>query len=143
MSKSWIRLLSVLALLSGCNQLGPTSTAAEAVRIENTPGMAVVYVVRTRPDLSYLTAPIVVDEKFVGPTYAGTYIRLELPPGRHVISGYAQDNGAITVDVQADRVYFVQHSVSGSWRATSPHSFYTVNTEARGRAAMVGASRAG
>src|SRR4051794_20819880 len=106
MSKIWILVLSVLALISGCTQFGPSPAASEAVRIENTPGMAVVYLVRTRPDLSYLTAPIVVDEKFVGPTYAGTYIRLELAPGQHVISGYAQDNGAITLNVQADRVYF-------------------------------------
>jgi hypothetical protein len=141
MSKTWIRVFSVLALLSGCAQLGPTPAPQQAVRIENTPGMAVVYLVRTRPDISYLTAPIVVDEKYIGPTYAGTYMRLELPAGRHVISGYAADNGAITLNVQADRVYFVQHSVSGSWRATSPHSFFTVIDEPRARAAMAGASR--
>ena len=141
MFKTCIRMLSVLALLAGCTQLGPGPAASQAVRIENTPGMAVVYVVRTRPDMSYLTAPIVVDDKYVGPTYAGTYIRLELSPGRHVISGYAQDNGAIALNVQADRVYFVQHTVSGSWRATSPHSFFSMMDESRARAAMATAWR--
>jgi hypothetical protein len=141
MFKSSIGLVALLALLAGCTQMGPTPAATQAVNIQSTPGMAVVYLVRTRPDISYLTAPIVVDEKYVGPTYAGTYMRLELAPGRHVISGYAQDNGAITLNVQADRVYFVQHSVSGSWRATSPHSFFTMMDESRARAAMATAWR--
>jgi hypothetical protein len=66
-------------------------------------------------------------------------MRLEVAPGRHHISGYGHDNGAITLDVQADRIYFVQHTVSGSWRSTSPHSFFTVINEARARAAMAGA----
>jgi hypothetical protein len=141
MFKTWVRLVSVLALVSGCAQLGPSPAATQAVRIENTPGMAVVYLVRTRPDISYLTAPIVVDDRYVGPTYAGTYMRLEMSPGRHVISGYAQDNGAIALNVQADRVYFVQHSVGGSWRAVNPHSFFTVIDEPRARAAMANAWR--
>jgi hypothetical protein len=141
MSKNWMYMLSVLALLSGCAQVGPGPGATQAVQIEKTAGMAVVYLVRTRPDISYLTAPIVVDDKYVGPTYAGTYMRLELTPGRHVISGYAQDNGAITLNVQADRVYFVQHSVSGSWRATSPHSFFSMMDESRARTAIANSWR--
>ncbi|HEY0723497.1 MAG TPA: DUF2846 domain-containing protein [Pyrinomonadaceae bacterium] len=143
MFKIFIRMLSVLALLSGCTQLGPTPAATQAVHIDGTPGKAVVYVVRTRPDMSYLTAPIMVDDTPLGATYAGTYMRLELTPGQHVLRGYAQDNGSIKMNVQADRVYFVQHSVAGSWRVTSPHSFFTVIDEARARAAMVGASLAG
>jgi hypothetical protein len=143
MLKTLIGSIAVLALLSGCTQLGTGAASAEAVRIEGTPGAGVVYIVRTRPDISYLTAPLLVDDRPVGATYAGSYLRLELAPGRHVIRGYAQDNGAITLDVQADRVYFVQHSVGGSWRATSPHSFFTVIDEARARAALARASRAG
>ena len=143
MFKIFIRMLSVVALLSGCAQFGPSPAAMQAVRIEGTPGMAVVYLVRTRPDVSYLTAPLMVDDRPVGATYAGTYMRFELPPGRHVIRGYAQDNGTIAMNLQADRVYFVQQAVLGSWRVTSPLSSFTVIDENRARAAMVGASRAG
>jgi len=38
--------------------------------------------------------------------------------------------------VQPDRIYFVQHTVSGSWRATNPHSFFSMMNEARARAAL-------
>jgi hypothetical protein len=143
MLKTWIGMLSVIALLSGCAQMGPSPAEHQNVRIEGTPGRAVVYIVRTYPDLSYLTTPVVVADRMVGATHAGTYIRVELPPGRHVISGYAQDNGAMTLDMQADRVYFVRQTVSGSWRATNPHSFFSVIDEARARAAMARASRIG
>jgi hypothetical protein len=138
MTKFLFGLFAVLALL-GCASMstGPQA-GGPAPQIVSTPGKAVVYIVRTRPDTSYLTGTLVVDERVVGSTYAGTYMRLELTPGRHRISGYGQDSGAITIDVQSDQIYFVQHSVSGSWRAQSPHSFFTVLSEARGRAALVG-----
>lgn len=142
MLKTWIGILAVLASLAACAPL-PTAPEAQAIRIEGTPGMAVIYLVRTRPDVSYLTAQVAVDDRMVGATFAGTYIRIEVPAGRRHLSGTGQDNGALKLDVQADRVYFVQHTVIGSWRTTNPHSFFRVIDEARARAAMVGASQAG
>ena len=91
---------------------------------------------RTRPDLSYLPTTIKLNDQMIGSTYAGTYFRLEVQPGRHVLTGYGEDNGSITLDVQADRLYFVQHTVSGSWRATSPHSFFRIIPESEGRAVV-------
>jgi hypothetical protein len=143
MLRVWMAVLATVALLAGCTAMAPAPQSS-APRAESSPGKAVVYIVRTRPDLSYLAAPLVVDDRMIGASYAGTYFRLELAPGRHRISGYAQDNGAMTVDVQPDRVYFIQHTVSGSWRATSPHSFFSVMNEGRARAAMArGAPAAG
>src|SRR5688572_4208762 len=112
MLKTWTGFLAVLALLTGCAPLAPAARDTAAVQIQGTPGVAVIYLVRTSPDVSYLAAPVVLDERVIGPTYAGTYYRLEVPAGRHRLSGYAQDSGALTVDVQADRVYFIQHTVS-------------------------------
>jgi hypothetical protein len=40
-------------------------------------------------------------------------------------------------------VYFVQHTVIGSWRVTSPHSFFRVIDEARARSILAGASKVG
>jgi hypothetical protein len=141
MTKTWLGLIAVLALLAGCTSIGPQA-GGSVPQVVSTPGQAVIYVVRTKPDTSYLTATLTLDGEIVGSTHAGTYMRLEVAPGRHRLSGYGHDNGAITLDVQADRIYFVQHSVSGSWRATSPHSFFTVINEARARAAMAGAINA-
>jgi hypothetical protein len=133
--------LFALVFVTGCAQFGPTQAERQAVRIESSPGVAVVYLIRSNPDVSYLTAPVVVNDRMVGATYAGTYMRLEVPAGRVHMSGYAGDNGSLTMDVQADRVYFVQHTVSGSWRVTNPHSFFRVIDEARARSVLVGASR--
>ena len=143
MTRNWIGMLALLALLAGCASMGPSAQDTQAVRIEGTPGKAVIYLVRTHPDLSYLTAQVTIGDTLIGATFAGTYYRVEVPAGRHKLSGTGQDNGALTIDVQADRVYFVQHTVSGSWRATNPHSFFRMIDEPRARAAMVGSERKG
>ena len=143
MSKILLALFAALALFAGCTSLsvGPHA-GGPTPQIVGAPGKAVLYIVRTRPDTSNLTGTLVVDGEVVGSTHAGTYMRLELSPGRHRISGYGHDNGAIALDLRPDSIYFVQHSVSGSWREQSPHSFFTVLTEQRGRAAMAGAVNA-
>jgi hypothetical protein len=143
MLRIWIGIVASVAMLGACAPLSPSVQSTAAPRIEGTPGKAVIYIVRTRPDLSYLTAPLALDDQMIGATNAGTYFRLEVAPGHHRIAGYAQDSGAINLDVQANRVYFVQHTVAGSWRATSPNSFFHVIDESRARAAMAGAVRAG
>ena len=139
MLKTWIGLFATLVLLTACAPMKVAPGSASVPQIQGTPGKAVIYVVRTRPDLSYLTSTLTLDDQLIGSTHAGTYIRLEVTPGRHRISGYASDNGAISLDVHADRVYFVQHTVSGSWRTTNPHSFFRMIDENTARAAMVGA----
>lgn len=144
MLKTWLGILASLVLFAACAPMGlsPRSPTA-APQVQGTPGKAVIYVVRSRPDLSYLTATLTLDDQLIGSTHAGTYMRLEVSPGRHRLSGFAQDNGAITLDVQSDRVYFVQHTVSGSWRATNPHSFFRVIDENTARGVMRGAQLVG
>lgn len=144
MLKTWPGILASLVLFAACAPMGlsPRSPTA-APQVQGTPGKAVIYVVRSRPDLSYLTATLTLDDQLIGSTHAGTYMRLEVSPGRHRLSGFAQDNGAITLDVRSDRVYFVQHTVSGSWRATNPHSFFRVIDENTARGVMRGAQLVG
>ena len=143
MLKTWLGLIAALAFVAGCTSMSGSPQAGGPVpQIQSAPGKAVIYVVRSRPDLSDLTATLKLNDQIVGSTYSGTYMRFEVAPGRHHITGYGHDNGAITLDVQPDRIYFVQHTVSGSWRATSPHSFFRVIDEARARAVMAGATNA-
>jgi hypothetical protein len=143
MLKLWIAVLVAFATLGACAPMTPATESSASPSIQGTPGKAVVYIIRTRPDVSYLTAPLVLDDRMIGASYAGTHFRLELDPGRHRLSGYASDNGAINLDVKADRIYFVQHTVSGSWRAVNPHSFFRLIDESRARSAIAGTSRAG
>jgi hypothetical protein len=142
MFKTWVGILAALALTAACAPFQQPDP--QAVRIEGTPGMAVIYIVRTRPDISYVPAQIALDGNLLGTTHAGTYFRLEVPAGRHRISGYGVDAGDITLNTQAGQIYFIRQSVAGSWRSpTSLSSFYTVIDEARARAAMAGAEKAG
>lgn len=138
---------AVLALglaLAGCASFYPSPQAMQAVSIQGTPGKAVIYLVRGDPDLSIVAAQIALDGELLGTSYAGTYFRVEVPAGRHRFSGYGVDGGNITLDVQADRVYFVQQYVAGIRRSpTSLTSSYKVIDETKARATMVGASRAG
>jgi hypothetical protein len=142
MSKNRIGIVALVALLAACAPLAP-APGAQDVRIEGTPGAAVIYLVRTNPDLSDVAAPVVVNDDMVGATHAGTYIRLELPAGRHRMSGFASDNGSLTLNVERDRIYFIRHTVTSSYRSMNPESSFQMIDEARGRAAMAGASRAG
>jgi len=143
MFKGLIAVLIVIVSLAAC-AIGPTAQQTQAVPIKGTPGVAVVYLVRSNPDLSYLPATVTLDGQLVATTYAGTYLRMEVPAGRHRLSGYAVDSGAINLDVQADRVYFVHQTVAGSWRSpSSMTSFFRLVDEQRARTMMVGATPAG
>ena len=140
MLKTWIGIVLALVTLAACAPMAPQAMPT----VQGAPGKAVIYVVRTRPDASYLTAPITLDGEQLGATFAGTYMRLEVAPGTHRLAGYGADMGSITVNVAGDRVYFVQHSVAGSWRSPQPMSFFTLLDDSRGRAALARApQRAG
>jgi hypothetical protein len=141
MFKTWIGILAALALTAACAPL-PTSGPRDA-RIEGTPDKAVIYLVRSNPDLGPLPAQVVVNDNLIGSTHPGTYYRLEVPAGRLRITGYTQDTGAITLDTQAGGVYFVQHKVSGTWRSPTPHSFFSVINEGQARAVMARAWKVG
>ena len=106
-------LIFLLALLlPGCAPLPPSPADLEAKRFSPVPGKAVVYVVRDRPDFSDEGGSIMLDDRLVGTTYPGTYLRLVVEPGRHTLRGFAGDAGRFTLDVPPDGVYFVQQSVT-------------------------------
>ena len=138
MRQNWIGILAVAVLVAACAIPAPDP---RRVQIENTPGSAVIYLVRSKPDLGTLPAQVVIGDRLVGTTYPGTYYRVEVPAGRHRLAGTGVDTGALTLDTRAGGVYFVQQRVTGDWRAVSPHSFFSVIDEPRARAVMAYAER--
>lgn len=140
MFKTWIGILAALILTAAC---APLHQPYDTQPITKTPGKAVIYVVRSNPDLGPLPAQVTLDGELIGSTHPGTYYRLEVPAGRHRLGGYGQDTGAMTIDVQSDRIYFVQHKVSGTFRSPTPHSFFSSIDEAQARAAMSRSWKAG
>ena len=136
------RLLVLLLTLAGCAPLPPSPQDIEAKRFQQVPGKAVIYLVRNDPDLSHEVATVMLDDRMMGSTHPGTYFRWVLEPGRHQIRGYAGDNGSMTIDVGADRMYFVQQSVSRLFHGFA-QSFFRLIPEPHGRAAVLRAELVG
>ena len=144
MTRLWTVLCAVfVVVVAACTQIPPTAQDVQAKRIESAPGKAVIYLVRTKPDVSDMPAPVMLDDQLIGSTYAGTYYRLEVSPGRHRIRGYSQDAGSINVDVQGDRIYFVQHTVIASRLTPDPMSVFRLIPEGEGRAVVARGQLAG
>ena len=118
--------LSLSLALAACAPLPPSPADLEAKRFERVPGMAVLYLVREHPDFVSEPASVMLDDRMVGSTYPGTYIRMVVPPGRHELRGFAGDNGRFMLDVPPDGVYFVQQSVTRMFAGPAQSRFRPV-----------------
>jgi hypothetical protein len=136
------RLLLLAFVLAGCAPLPPSPADIEAKRFDSVPGKAVIYVVRSEPDISREVSTLMLDDNMMGSTYPGTYFRWVVEPGRHQIRGYAGDNGAITIDAAPDRIYYVQQTVSRMFQGFA-QSFFRPIPEPHGRAAVLRGELAG
>ncbi|MDP2398544.1 MAG: hypothetical protein Q8M53_09340 [Burkholderiales bacterium] len=124
-------LLTVLLLIAGCAQLPPLPEDAAAKRFEALPDRAVIYLVRPALDPRF-TVPVILNDRMIGSTYHGTFLRIEVPAGRYVLRGMAGDSGAIVVDAAVGRIYYVEHRAYG-YRTFTDSSFSAVDPR-RGQA---------
>jgi hypothetical protein len=136
------RVLLLAFVMAACAPLPPSPQDLEAKRFEMVPGKAVIYLVRDDPDVSRDPGTLMLDDMMMGSSYPGTYFRWVVDPGRHQIRGYAGDTGSITMDVSADRMYFVQHSYSRGFFGFG-QSFFRVVPESYGRGAVLRGELAG
>lgn len=124
--------LAAVLLVTGCvAPLPPTPRDIESKRFEQVPGKAVIYVARGRPDFTREPTGVMLDDMMMGTSYPGTYFRWVVAPGRHRIAGFAGDGGVITLDAGADRIHFIQHSVSNMFGRV--HSTFQPVPEYHGR----------
>jgi hypothetical protein len=128
-------LLLAMLLITGCAQLPPPPEDAVAKRFENMPDRAVIYLARHALEPSYI-APVMLDDQMIGSTYRGTYMRIEIPAGTHVLRGLAGDSGGIRMSVEAGKIYYVQHRAYG-YRTFVSSSFDPVGPE-HGRSLVMG-----
>lgn len=138
MTTRLMRAAAGIALLwiAGCTPLPPVPQDIQAKKFETVPGKAVVYLFRDAPDFSDEAATVLVNDNVRGSTYPGTYLRIELPPGRHRISGFASDSGNIEFNTQAGGLYFLQQSVARALIRMQTSVFRFVG-EAYGRSAVL------
>lgn len=125
------RVLWLVFLLAGCQQLPLTPADLQARKFETLPDKAVIYIVRDDPDFSREPAAISLDGGGVITTYPGSYYRWEAPPGQRLIEGFAGHMGRISFSTEPGRVYFVQQRVSEFMRFGQ--SFFTLIPEPHGR----------
>jgi hypothetical protein len=130
----WRALLSAI-LLAGCAQLPPTPQDLQAKKFEAAPGKAAVYLVRDHPDFSDAAATVYLGDAVMVTTYAGTYYRWEAEPGTHRVTGFGADVGAIVLQLEAGRIYYLQQRVSMFFRF--PQSYFQLVPEPQGRAAVM------
>lgn len=128
------RVLLIALALAGCVQLPLTPQDIQARKFESVPDKAVIYLVRDHPDFSDKAATIWLGDTVMITTYPGTYFRWEAAPGTHHITGYGPDIGAITLQAEPGRIYFVQQRLA-PFRQFPQSQFYLVN-EPYGRAAV-------
>lgn len=128
-------LLIVLILLAGCAQLPPPPGDAAAKRFETVPDRAVIYVVR-HPQERHFVAPIMLDDEMMGSTYRGTFMRLVVPAGKHQIAGFAGDNGRISLQAEAGKLYFINQTTWG-YSSLAGSTFQLVDA-GYGRAMVLG-----
>lgn len=118
-------LFSTLVLLAGCAQLPPPPEDAAAKRFEVIPGKAVIYLARPGVDASFI-APVMLNDQMIGATYPGTFIRMEIPAGAHLLQGAGGDSGQLKLTTVAGQLYFVEHNAHG-YRSFNRSSFQLVD----------------
>ena len=124
------RGLLIAILLAGCAQLPPSPQDLQARRFEGVSGKAVIYLIRNDPDISRQAATVKLDDRVMGTTYPGTYLRWEVAPGQHRVAGFVSDNGEISLATEAGKIYFIRQTVVN---VHTPRSVFRAVSEQDGR----------
>ena len=116
--RTWIGLGLVAlagALLGGCASTPEAGRDRDALAKEflSHPSAATIYVYRSQ--FNHLDADTVlyVDGRLIGATRPGTFFRLDVQPGRHVLHGTGIDLGEYQLETRPGHVYYVSHEVNG------------------------------
>lgn len=118
--------LILLMFIAGCATRPPHPDEITAKQFQPAPGKAVIYVYRERQDFSAIAAPIAFGNGITGATYPGTFYRWEAVPGAQEIRGFGVDMGALRLNVEAGKVYFIQQTVWSS-RSSASSTFRLVD----------------
>ena len=108
--------LVLLLALGGCASTPQATPArdAEAKRFLSQPGFAGIYVFRPDFKADMMEDTVLhVDDRLIGQTLPGTFFRVDVQPGAHVVRSSAAGASQIKIDARADELYFVELNVSG------------------------------
>ena len=120
--------VAVAFALTGCAGVQIPLTPQEIAdrKMEPVPGKAVIYVVQA--PLGDYGAGLRFDDGTEITTWPGTYYRWVTTPGTHtIVSAEGNLSARITLNVEAGKVYSVQHSVSGIRGSTTDASLSRIS----------------
>ncbi len=131
----WRALLAATVLaMFGCTQIPETPQEIADQKLQPVPGKAVVYIVQN--PLGQYDAGLTMDDGTQITTWPGTFYRWVTTPGTHNIhSTQGNLNASININVEAGKVYFVQHWVNGVRGSTTDANLQLIG--ARSGAEMV------
>lgn len=131
-------VLTTAALLTGCTSTPEANSERDvaARAFESQRDAGIVYVYRPdRPSADGFDSVLMLDDRLIGSTLPGTFFRLVVRPGGHILHGWGPDTGALAFDARAGETMFVRLSV------VAGHSQFDRVTEAGGRAAVLACCR--
>jgi hypothetical protein len=125
-----VLLLGVIGLVTGCASTPQASDDRDkaAKQFGTHPASATLYVYRI--DTSTDDSVLWIGERIIGATLRNTYFRVNLEPGRHVLTGMGHDDGRLPIDVRPGMLYFVALTVAAG------QSRFELVPEAIGRKAV-------
>ncbi|HEX5218803.1 MAG TPA: DUF2846 domain-containing protein [Verrucomicrobiae bacterium] len=110
--RTLIALTAVIALASGCAsvQEAPSSADRAAKSFKPPAGKSSIYVFRESAFAGKgVAVPVSVDGRLVGTVGSGTFARVNVEPGNHVVASYTAESGpALNVPTEAGGNYFVE-----------------------------------
>jgi hypothetical protein len=133
------RALPLLLLLGACSTLQPNFQDADARQFYSVPGKSVIYLVREKPDPHPHPTVVTLNNSVESLTYPGTFVRWEVTPGMQRIAGYAGDGGAIALNTEPGKIYFIRQTVAPV-QSLLQSKFNTIN-EQDGRAVVTRSAR--
>ena len=103
----------VLLVVAACASTPQASLERDAAAKEFSthPNAATIYVYRSPFNHLDADSTLFVDGRVIGSTLPGTYFRLDLVPGPHVLHGTGIDLGQFELDARPGEIYFVSLAV--------------------------------
>lgn len=118
--------LAFALMIAACAQIPESPQEIEAEKFKPVPGKAVVYIAQN-PFGEY-SAGLICDDGTQFTTFPGTFYRWVATPGTHTIkSSEGNLNASITLQVEAGKIYFVQHYVTGIRGSTTDSSLQKID----------------
>lgn len=112
----WRIALVAILLLAGCTSVphAPRESDAEAKQFITHPNAATLYVYRSDFVVADLDdSAVYVDNRLIGSTLPGSYFRIDLLAGDHVLHGYGFDQGRLRITALSGEITFIRLNVTG------------------------------